>query len=179
LPRKPNPGLGGAILDSALQLIDEVGVDALTMREVARRARTSTPTLYERFYERETLLWALVDLLQADMYREVQGSSSLPEMSAILLDYASRYPGRLDLMSQYWPRLLGTDRPKPTLELAKKHFVESLRYEPADADEAAQALAALLIGTATLMRNAAPAAADGLRQAALRAVREMCRRVEA
>lgn len=174
MPRKPNVGLGAAIVASALQLIDECGVDALTMREVARRAHTSTPTLYERFYERETLLWALVEYVQADLYRIGFACPSLPEMGAVLLDYAARHPGRLDLMNQYLPRLLGTDRPKPTIELLQKRFVEELDFSSAAAEESAHALAALLIGASMLMRNAEPSVAASLRSAALRAVREMC-----
>jgi AcrR family transcriptional regulator len=56
--RPRDPGLDDEILDAAVQLIAEGGVDALTMDAVARRAGVAKASIYRRFASKVDLLAA-------------------------------------------------------------------------------------------------------------------------
>ena len=176
MPRKPNPHLETIILASALDLLDQEGMEAVTMREVARRAKTTTPTLYERFQDREALLWAVVTLVQAHVYGCVAEAASVEQMAAIIIDYLAGFPGRLDLVNQYWPKLMSSGHPKPVLELTKRKLMEDEKCTAAAAEKTAIALTALLLGTAVLMRTAGENTPESkaLNASSLRAVRSIC-----
>lgn len=49
------------ILDAALDIIDERGADALTMRALASRLGSSTATLYRNFPDRSALIGAVIE----------------------------------------------------------------------------------------------------------------------
>ena len=59
MPRQPNPKLEQQILDAASRLWARGGEKALTMRAVAKAASTTTPTVYERYRDRDDILRAL------------------------------------------------------------------------------------------------------------------------
>jgi AcrR family transcriptional regulator len=157
-------------------LLDEEGMEAITMREVARRAGTTTPTLYERFGDREALLWAMVTMVQGDVYRCVADAHSVEKMAEIVGEYLSDFTGRLDLVNQYWPRLMSTDRPKPVLELAKRKLIEERKCSAKIAEETAFSLTALVVGTAMLLRTAGPntLVAKELGESTRKAIRAIC-----
>lgn len=55
------------ILDTAAEIADEVGVEAVTTRAVADRAGVSYPALYRFFPDREAILEALLERLTEDL----------------------------------------------------------------------------------------------------------------
>lgn len=177
MPRKPDARLESFIVDSALLLLDEEGMDAINMREVARRAGTTTPTLYERFRDREDLLWSVVSRVQQDVYNCVVGTSSIEEMAEIIVHYLGNAPGRLDLMNQYWPKIMSTGRSKPVFELAKQRLMEARNRSEECAEQIAYSLAALLFGTTSLMRTAGDdyLVSKMVKESSLNAVRVLCR----
>jgi AcrR family transcriptional regulator len=59
LPRQPDPNLEQRILDAASRLWARGGTKTLTMRAIARAAGTTTPTVYERYVDRDAILRAL------------------------------------------------------------------------------------------------------------------------
>ena len=59
MPRHPDPDLEQRILDAASRLWARGGEKALTMRAVAKAAGTTTPTVYERYRDRDDILRAL------------------------------------------------------------------------------------------------------------------------
>src|SRR5260370_32731552 len=58
-PREHDERTAAALLDAAEQMIERDGIDALALREVARRADTSTRAVYSLFGSKEALLGAL------------------------------------------------------------------------------------------------------------------------
>ena len=58
-PREHDERTAAALLDAAEQLIAERGVDALSLREIAREAGTTTRAVYSLFGSKEQLLGAL------------------------------------------------------------------------------------------------------------------------
>ena len=59
MPRHPDPDLEQHILGAASRLWSRGGERALTMRAVAKAAGTTTPTVYERYRDRDAILRAL------------------------------------------------------------------------------------------------------------------------
>jgi AcrR family transcriptional regulator len=58
-PREHDERTAAALLDAAERLIEKDGTDALTLRELARRADTTTRAVYSLFGSKEALLGAL------------------------------------------------------------------------------------------------------------------------
>jgi AcrR family transcriptional regulator len=56
-----------AITDATLELIDERGLDAITLRELAARCGVGVTTLYGHFRSKEDILSAVVDRLLAEL----------------------------------------------------------------------------------------------------------------
>ncbi|MFD1814620.1 TetR family transcriptional regulator [Rhodococcus gannanensis] len=52
---------GDRLLDSVVDLLETDGYDAVQLREVARRARTSLTTIYKRYATREELIVAAIE----------------------------------------------------------------------------------------------------------------------
>ena len=59
MPRQADPQLEQRILEAASRLRARGGEKALTMRAVAKAAATTTPTVYERYRDRDDILRAL------------------------------------------------------------------------------------------------------------------------
>ncbi|MCR6645128.1 MAG: TetR/AcrR family transcriptional regulator [Terricaulis sp.] len=57
---KPNVDLRRRVLDASLALIDSAGLEAFSMREVARRAGVSHQAPYHYFADREAIMAAIV-----------------------------------------------------------------------------------------------------------------------
>src|ERR1700685_4784311 len=68
MPRTADARLEGRVLDAAYQLWSRGGERALTMRAVARTARTTTPTLYQRFRDKRDILELLRKRAQEIMF---------------------------------------------------------------------------------------------------------------
>ena len=57
----------GRIVDAALQILDEEGTDALSMRSLATRLNSSTATLYRHFPTREALIQRVIDQVLSEV----------------------------------------------------------------------------------------------------------------
>lgn len=102
----PRAGLStGAVVDAALLLVDENGVDALTLAAVAQRTGVATPSLYKHVAglgELRTLLGARVlDDMAAHFAKAVLGHSGDDAVAALMhayRDYVRRHPARYAAM---------------------------------------------------------------------------------
>lgn len=63
------------IVAAALRLLDEVGVDGLTMRVLADALKIQAPSLYWHFKNKQSLLEAMADALIAPVARQVPAGS--------------------------------------------------------------------------------------------------------
>ena len=68
MPRLPDPELEQRILDAASRLWARGGEKALTMRAVAKAAGTTTPTVYERYRDRDDILRSLRQQTRAELF---------------------------------------------------------------------------------------------------------------
>lgn len=94
------------LLASAVQLISEVGPQAFTLREVARRAGVSHNAPYRHFRDREDLLWAVAaqgfDLLTAAMQEAMSegrtAEERLRQAGRGYVQFALRWPQHIQVM---------------------------------------------------------------------------------
>ena len=102
----PRAGLSTtAVVDAALALVDENGVDALTLASVAQRTGVATPSLYKHVAglgELRTLIGARVlNDMAAHFAKAVMGHSGDDAVIAVMhayRDYVRRYPARYAAM---------------------------------------------------------------------------------
>lgn len=154
MPRKPDPALEQTIVDSALRLLDENGLNAITMREIAKAARTTTPTIYERFHDHDAILRAVLERVATDIAGTLEPSRNIEEVGDRFLTYCCQHPHRMELIHRVWPATMITHRPRPTYELVLSRLKKEHGHSAKKADEVASALMALLLGTALLMLGA-------------------------
>ena len=125
-----------ALLDATLQMIDQRGPDAFSLREVARRVGVDHRAAYKHFEDRATLLVELAlegfDLLRSQLEAEL-ASTTEPEASARLialgratLRFAVQQPALYRLMTG--PRL-NADGRFPALEAVLHTQLERMRAE--------------------------------------------------
>ena len=151
MPRRADARLEGRILDAAYQLWSRGGEKALTMRAVARTARTTTPTLYQRFRDKKDILELLRRRAQAIMFSYIRRAHSAEEFCQRYFEFASRHRNEYELIHADWVVRLAKDEPRPSFELLKKHLADRLGGTVEQHAGLALALAALLHGTATLL----------------------------
>ncbi|AUY53098.1 TetR/AcrR family transcriptional regulator [Streptomyces sp. CB01881] len=93
-----------ALVAAAFEVLDEQGLGAVSMREVARRAGVSAGAPFRHFADRQALLTELADQVLADFERwqraEIEGSegSALRAIGLGFVRYAIRHPHRFELV---------------------------------------------------------------------------------
>jgi AcrR family transcriptional regulator len=165
MPRQPDPGLEERILKAARQLWKKGSGKALTMRAVARAARTNTPAVYRRFPHRDDILRALVQETRQDWFRLVETSSSVEDACERYLDYGLSHPHEYELYYLHEYELLRSSpkiarratlnhtvkQERPVVQLMKGKLAAQLGGSPDDYTHLEIALWALLHGAVMLL----------------------------
>jgi len=151
MPRKADKRLEGRIVDAAYQLWSRGGEHALTMRAVAKAARTTTPTLYERFSDKHALLVFLRDRARERMFLALQPAKTTAEACRAGLRFTLEHGNEYLLLTSDWAERLGRKEPMPSYELLKTKLAGDLGGTPGEHAELALALVALVHGTAILL----------------------------
>jgi AcrR family transcriptional regulator len=94
------------LLASALRLMAEVGPQAFTLREVARRAGVSHNAPYRHFRDKQDLVWAVAtqgfDLLTASMHEAMSEGRTAEERLRLAgrgyVQFALRWPQHIQVM---------------------------------------------------------------------------------
>ena len=160
MPRQPDPGLEGRILNAAGRLWKRGGETALTMRAVAKAAGTNTPAVYRRFRDREDILRSLLRRIQEDLGKVLQPCRSVEEIAEAYLDYALSHPHEYELFYTHLHELsvrmrsgrvpsLEESRPNPAL--LERKLAERLGGMPEDHRRLGIALWASAHGVAMLL----------------------------
>lgn len=147
------------ICDAALVLLDEGGADALSMRSLAKRLRSSTATLYRQLPGGKEELEALVvDRLMGEMMRElvveVEGLSRAPgpEHLADRIRLGARTSYRVLRRHPAAARLFLLQRPAGPVALFRQELGmrQMIRdgLSPADAADTYTTLGRLVVGAA-------------------------------
>ena len=168
MPKKPDSQLEGRILNAAYKLWAEGGEHSLTMRAVAKAARTTTPTLYERFKDRKDLLSALRARAQQSLFDAIKPSRSIAEACRLALDFTVKHGHEYELVSKDWAARLSRNEPTPSLDLIKLRLAEQFGGSPSDHMQLALALAALYHGASMLLLD------EGIQPRIAAAIKEAC-----
>src|SRR5260370_18877648 len=92
MPRKADARLEGRILDAAYRIWSRRGEHALTMRAVANASGTTTPTLYERFSNKEDLLSLLRRRAPLNLFSAINSSRTPAGVFFRLFDFFLSHP---------------------------------------------------------------------------------------
>jgi AcrR family transcriptional regulator len=161
MPRRPDPDLEQRILDAADALWKRGGERALTMRAVARAARTNTPAVYRRFRDRHDLLRALLQRIVARTRQRFEEGGSLEGMAEAYLDYALKLPHEYELFYSHARDLspprkrsgvpLPIRKSRPNFAFLEQQLAARLGGKPEDHTLLGLAIWAILHGTAMLL----------------------------
>ena len=151
MPRHPDPALEQRILKAARRLWKRGREHALTMREVAREARTTTPTVYERFRSRRQILQALCVETRHKLFARMQGAGSAYEACSRYVEFAQDHPQEFDLLSAGWSKPPSASDQWPSFTLLKKLLADSYGRQPDSYTRPALAIWSLAHGTAMLI----------------------------
>lgn len=97
------------ILAGALELLDEQGADALSMRSLAQRLGSGTATLYRHFANRSELVAMVVDHILGEVDVDARAVTELPWQQACIsfaqnmFDALSRHGNVASLLIDYTP----------------------------------------------------------------------------
>ena len=149
MPRQSDPLLEGRILDAARKLFVKGGEQKLSMRTLARLARTNTPTLYRRFRNRTAILRALMEGYQQELSQVLQPCKSPQEAAQRTLEFALARPREYTLIfSSLFTKFR---EPRPNVAMMKFRFAEWLGGFPEDHARLVLALWTVVHGTAMLL----------------------------
>ena len=150
MPRKADAGLEGRIVDVAYRLWSDKGEKALTMRAVAKAARTTTPTLYERFRDKHDLLDFLRERARRRLFAAIQPAKSAGEICRLALAFASRHGHEYRLLSSEWATRFAQQKSMPSYQFLREKLADQLGGKPDDHARLALELIVLVHGTAML-----------------------------
>jgi AcrR family transcriptional regulator len=171
MPRQADPLVEERILSAARRLWTRGGDRALSMRAVAKAARTNTPAIYRRFRNRKDILRALVLRAQQELFETLQPCQSLEEAAQQTLGFALTHSHEYELLtSGLFARI---QLPRPNFEFMKQRCAEWLGGSPEDYAPLVLALWSIIHGTAMLIISGSIPVGneDKLRAAFTKAVR--------
>src|SRR5215469_9955553 len=148
MPRAPDPTLEGKLMTAALRLLDRGGERAITLRAVAKEGGTTTPTIYERFPNREALMGRLVDHVTNEIMALLEPKESIEGMFREYLRYSQEFPMRVDLTVEVFAKRYVAQQRMPAFELLKKRIVREIGVTGTTCESLALAIASLAFGTA-------------------------------
>jgi len=151
LPRTPDPALEARIVAAALRLLDRAGESAITMRAVAAEAQTTTPTLYDRFGDREALMRAVIDQATEDVLEVIRPLRSVEVMFREYLRFSRDHPMRFNLSVEMFGARLQAEEKMPAFELLKARIAEEFGVTGSRGEDLAFAIASLAFGTVSGM----------------------------
>jgi AcrR family transcriptional regulator len=151
MPRKADKQLEGRIVDAAYQLWSKGGEHAVTMRAVAQAAKTTTPTLYERFQDKHDLIVFMRVRARERMFAALQPAKSSVEACRLGLEFAIANGNEYLLLTSDWAERFARRERLPSYEYVQEKLAEDLGGVPADYAQLALALVAAVHGTAILL----------------------------
>ncbi len=153
MPRKADTHLEARILDAAYRMWSKHGEPALTMRAIASASGTTTPTLYERFSNKEDLLSLLRRRARLNLFAAIKPSRTPAQVCRRVLDFFAAHPNDFRLISEDWAIAFARKEHMPSFEFLKRSLAAQLGGKPNQYTPVALALVALLHGTATLLHS--------------------------
>jgi AcrR family transcriptional regulator len=151
LPRQADPQLEKRILDAACRLWSRGGEKALTMRGVAQAAGTTTPTLYERYRDRDDILRAVRLRTRANLFATLCQTRSLSQAFERYLEFALEHPHAYEVLFDGFAQPPSLYEPWPSFNLLRMRLAERLGGTPRQHTRLMLSLWSLMHGTAMLL----------------------------
>jgi AcrR family transcriptional regulator len=151
VPRHPDPDLEQCILDAASRLWARGGERALTMRAVAKAAGTTTPTVYERYRDRDDILRALRLKTRAELFAVLSRTHTLREAFLRHLEFALTHQHAYEVLFEGVGRPPSLQEPWPTFHLIRDRVAKRLGGSPRKHTRLMLAIWSLMHGTAMLI----------------------------
>jgi AcrR family transcriptional regulator len=151
LPRQPDPQLEQRILDAACRLWSRGGEKTLTMRGIAKAAGTTTPTVYERYNDREDILRAVRIATRTELFAAVSPTRSFAQACRKYLDFAIEHPHAYEVLFDDFAEPPSLHEPWPTFNLMRERLSQRLGGNPRKHTRLMLSLWSLMHGTAMLM----------------------------
>jgi AcrR family transcriptional regulator len=160
MPRRPDPNLEERILKAAQVLWKRGGDQALTMRAVARAARTNTPAVYRRFKNRHALVRGVLLRTVTRFAKLFEAGRTVEEMTDVYIEKALEDPYEYRLFYAYSHQLTRNKsrdgvRPlretRPNFGLLERRLSKQLGGSPEEYTRLALALWSMAHGTTMLL----------------------------
>ena len=151
MPRQADPQLERRILDAACRLWSRGGEKALTMRGVAKAAGTTTPTLYERYRDRDDILRAVRTETRTELFAAVRPTRTLEQACRKYLEYAMAHRHAYEVLFDGFAQPPSLHEPWPTFNLLRLRLAQRLGGPPWKHTRLMLSVWSLMHGTAMLM----------------------------
>jgi AcrR family transcriptional regulator len=151
VPRHPDPELEQRILAAASRLWARGGEKALTMRAVAKAAGTTTPTVYERYRDRDDILRALRLKTRSELFGALRSTRNLREFVENYLKFALENTHSYEVLFDGTGRPPSLYEPWPSFNLMRERVLERLAGSAAQHNRLTLAIWSLMHGTAMLI----------------------------
>ena len=153
MPRQPDPDLEQHILEAASRLWARGGEKSLTMRGVAKAARTTTPTVYERFRDREDILRALRLKTRHELFTQLSLTRTLAQACQAYLEFALEHREAYGVLFDRIAQPPSLHEPWPSFNLFRQRLARRLGGTPRAHTRLMLSLWALMHGTAMLVNR--------------------------
>ena len=151
MPRHPDPDLEQRILGAASRLWARGGEKALTMRAVAKAAGTTTPTVYERYRDRDDILRALRLKTRRELFAALSVTRTLREAFQRQLEFALENSHAYEVLFDGVAKPPSLHEPWPTFNLMRDRIAKRLGGTPRQHTRLMLAVWSLMHGTAMLI----------------------------
>jgi len=109
MPKHLDPEVEKRVLDAAQKLL-RGGEKNLSIRALAKAARTNTPGIYRRFRNRNDILRAIMIRLEEELYQSLNLAESLEAATERYIDFALRHRKEYETWFAHQNELLRTAR---------------------------------------------------------------------
>jgi AcrR family transcriptional regulator len=151
VPRQADPQLEQRILDAACRLWSRGGEKALTMRGVAKAAGTTTPTLYERYQDREDVLRAVRIRTRNELFATLNRTRSITQACQRYLEFALDHRHAYEVLFDGFAQPPSLHEPWPSFNLMRLRLAQRLGGTPRKHTRLMLSLWSLMHGTAMLL----------------------------
>lgn len=151
MPRQPDPELEKRILDAASRLWARGGEKTLTMRAIAKAAGTTTPTVYERYRDRDDILRSLRLQTRQDLFDALSRTRTLREAVQHQLKFALEHSHAYEVLFDGVAKPPSLHEPWPSFNLLRERITKRMGGNPREHTRLMLAVWSLIHGTAMLI----------------------------
>ena len=151
MPRHPDPDLEQRILGAASRLWARGGEKTLTMRAVAKAAGTTTPTVYERYRDRDDILRSLRMETRRELFAALSDTKTLREAFQQHLEFALKHSHAYEMLFDGVAKPPSLHEPWPSFNLMRERVAIRLGGSPRQHTRLMLAVWSLMHGAAMLI----------------------------